>query len=443
MRLLRHFLKANKQGPIAAVAAQYLKRRGPVILMHARPDWVWTLAEQLKITENKRYSVHADIELVQKYLALEMGEDFPLIELLSYGVGIHHSGLPEEIRVLIEWLFEASHLDFLVATTTIAQGINFPVSGVVMASHQYFSSDNPPEEMPPEDFWNIAGRAGRVSQGQLGIVALAAGSPDKASEFQTYINRNTGDLNSALIQMAIEAESELNDLGSIVYRKPEWSCFLQYLAHTYQQMDEPDTFLQQIEQVLRGTLGFEKLRLQKSHIARQLLNGIENYAQYLQEPGRPIKLVDSTGFSVNSIVTILSNKGSINQNSWNSETLFENRDQTLRDMMGVLLLVPELRDNLEAATGGAGKDGSKLADIVKDWVGGKSLPEISANHFQREDDAPVTALTRCGQNLFGNLTQTASWGLGALLSITASALPDDEFKRLSCLPSRVFLWSQL
>jgi hypothetical protein len=178
--------------------------------------------------------------------------------------------------------------------------------------------------------------------------------------------------------------------------------------------------------------------LRNSHIARQLLIGIENYAQFLQEPGRPIKLVDSTGFSVNSIITILSNKGSIDHNSWDSETLFENRDQTLRDMMGVLLLVPELRDNLEAATGGAGKDGNKLAEIVKDWVGGKSLPEIAAIHFQRDGDTPVTAITRCGQNLFGKLTQTASWGLGALLSITASTLPDDEFKRLSNLPSRVF-----
>ena len=432
------FSKVNSQGSIAAVAAQYLKLRGPVIVMHARPDWVWSLADRLKIAGNKRSSVHEDIELVQKYLALEMGEGFPLIELLSYGIGVHHSGLPEEARVLIEWLFEAAHLDFLVATTTIAQGINFPVSGVVMASHQYYSSDPSPEEMPPEDFWNIAGRAGRVSQGQLGIIALAANSADKASLLQTYIKRNTGDLNSALIQMAIDAASDLGDLGKIVYSKPEWSCFLQYLTHTYRQMGEPSTFLQQIEQVLRGTYGFEKLKLRNSRIARQLLLGIENYAQFLQNSEHPIKLVDSTGFSINSIITVLSNKGSIDQDSWNSETLFEDKDQTLRDMMGVLLLVPEIRDNLEAATGGAGKDGSKLADIAKDWVGGKSLPEIADTHFQQEGETSVTAITRCGQNLFGKLTQTASWGLGALLSITASGLPDDEFKRLSNLPSRVF-----
>ena len=431
------FSKAKNQGTIAAVAAQYLKQRGPVILMHARPDWVWSLADQLKIVSNRKIAVHADIAFVQRYLALELGEAFPLIDLLSFGIGIHHSGLPEEVRVLVEWLFESSHLDFLVATTTIAQGINFPVSGVVMASHQYFSARGA-EDMPPEDFWNIAGRAGRISQGQLGIVALAADSHEKASALRTYINKNTGELNSALIQMAIDAAAELDDLGRIVYSKPEWSSFLQYLAHTYRQMGEPATFLQQIEQVLRGTLGFEKLRLRNRGVAQRLLLGIENYAQFLQEPGRPIKLVDSTGFSVNSIITILANKGSIDQHSWNSETLFTSRDQSLRDMMGVLLRVPELRENLAEATGGSGPDGQKLADIVKDWVGGMTLPEIAATYFQRQGDDEVTAMTRCGQNLFGKLTQTASWGLGALLSITASELPEEEFKRLSNLPSRVF-----
>ena len=87
--------------------------------------------------------------------------DFPLIDLLSFGVGVHHSGLSDDVRALMEWLFEANALKFLVATTTIAQGVNFPVSGVVMASHQYPYG----EDMPPEDFWNVAGRAGRVSQG--------------------------------------------------------------------------------------------------------------------------------------------------------------------------------------------------------------------------------------------------------------------------------------
>jgi replicative superfamily II helicase len=303
-----------------------------------------------------------------------------------------------------------------------------------MASHQYPYG----EDMPPEDFWNIVGRAGRIGQGRLGIVALVANNQDKAKILRGFINAQGGELNSALIRMTVEAQSFLGDLGGIVYKIPEWSSFLQYLAHTYRQMGEPESFIDQIEQVLRGTLGFEKLRSQNPSIANQLLGGIHNYLQYLQRPGQPLKLVDSTGFSLQSINTVLTNKGDISSSSWDSNTLFRNDNQTLQKMMGVLLKVPELRENLEAATGGNSPNGKKLALIIKDWVNGVSVSEIATHYFMKEGDDLTKAMTKCGQNLFGKLTQTASWGLGALLSITGSNLPEDQLKILRNLPSQVY-----
>ncbi|MFP4165143.1 MAG: DEAD/DEAH box helicase [Chitinispirillaceae bacterium] len=431
------FSQANRKGKIAAIAAQFFKERGPVIVMHSRPDWVWSLSQHLKVETNIETQIHPDVRLLQDYLRLELGKNFPLIELLDYGIAVHHSGLPEEVRALIEWLFENSRLKFLVATTTIAQGINFPVSGVVMASHQYFSPQGA-EDMPPEDFWNIAGRAGRVSHGQLGVVALAADNEDTVSNLKDFINRQTGDLNSALVQLALDAGNKLSDLGRIVYSKPEWSSFLQYLAHTYQQMGKPESYFQQIEQVLRGTFGFEKLRTGNNRIAQSLLTGIETYTNYLQKTGQPLKLVDSTGFSLQSVNTVLTYRGNINENSWNSETLYASGDTTLQDMMGILLRVPELRENLEDATGGKQPDGDKLALILKDWVSGVSIPEIAFRHFQTEGSDDVDAITKCGRNLFGKLTQTASWGLGALLAITGSDLDENSLKKLSNLPARAY-----
>ena len=236
---------------------------------------------------------------------------------------------------------------------------------------------------------------------------------------------------SALTVLATQDNDDLGDLGSLVYNNPEWSSFLQYLAHTYRQMGQPETFVEQVEQVLRGTLGFDKLRAYDSKLANKLLGGIQSYTAYLQRPNQPLKLVDSTGFSLQSINTVLHNKGSIDSSSWDSESLFTSRSNTLEDMMGVLLRVPELRDNLEAATGGSSPDGNKLALIIKDWVNGKSVKDIADLYFDSN-------MTKCGQNLFGRLTQTASWGLGALLSITAGNLPVDQYKQLSNLPSRVF-----
>jgi superfamily II DNA/RNA helicase len=426
--------QANKVGTLAAIAAYKLKERGPVIAMHSRPDYVWTLAEKLKAASERSTAISTEVELVRDYVAQELGVAFPLVDLLAHRIGVHHGGLPEEVRMLMEWLFENGCLDVMAATTTIAQGVNFPVSGVVMAATHYPYG----VPMPPEDFWNIAGRAGRVSQGQLGVVGLVAENEQQVAEHRAFINRNTGDLNSALIELARKADDALDDLGKIVYHSPEWSSFLQYLAHTYRQMGEPSNYADQIEQVLRGTLGFEKLRSSQSRIAQRLLSGIRRYSAYLSEPGQPLKLVDSTGFSLQSIKTVMQYRGNLGPDSWDGNRLFRDGDRTLQDMMGVLLRVPELRENLNAATGGKAADGYKLALIVKDWVNGEEISTIAERYFKRDGMDDVTAMTKCGQNLFGKLTQTSSWGLGALLAITASEIPEEERGKLSNLPSRVF-----
>ena len=51
-------------------------------------------------------------------------------------------------------------------------------------------------------------------------------------------------------------------------------------------------------------------------------------------------------------------------------------------------------------------------------------------------------MTRCCQSIFGRLTQTASWGLAALQSLTVGdafdSLPADEQRMLRNLPARVY-----
>ena len=211
------------------------------------------MADAFKVDENRIAHRSEDLGHIQRFLTDEMGPDFPLAPLLEYGVGVHHAGLSDDTRTIVEWLTERGDLKVLVATTTIAQGVNFPVSGVVFASHQYPYG----QEMPPEDFWNIAGRAGRVDQGDLGVIALAAHDDARLQKLDTYIERSVGELASTLIDMVqkVEDEGNLLQLDKLAWR-PEWSSFLQYLAHTYRQIGSHERFAAEIEQVLRGTLGF-------------------------------------------------------------------------------------------------------------------------------------------------------------------------------------------
>ncbi|HYG33195.1 MAG TPA: helicase-related protein, partial [Clostridia bacterium] len=191
---------SSSPNKLSAAIAQSLRNRGSVIILAARPDYCWSIASLLRTPENLVEAPSAEVRLVQKFLAQEFAADFPLISLLNFGVAVHHRGLSDEALRLIEWLFERGDVRILVATTTIAQGMNFPVSGVVMASHQYFGTGYA-QDMPAEDFWNVAGRAGRVDQGSLGIVALAANTSQKAEALRGFIDTNVEALNSTLVAL--------------------------------------------------------------------------------------------------------------------------------------------------------------------------------------------------------------------------------------------------
>jgi hypothetical protein len=437
---------STSPGKLAAATAQVLQHRGTVIVLVANPGHSWGVASVLKVKEN-RTGMSGDLTHVQKFLGDEMGQDFPLISLLEYGVGVHHAGLSEDTRTLVEWLTEQSKLRALVATTTIAQGVNFPVSGVVFASHQYPYG----RDMPPEDFWNIAGRAGRVDQGDLGIVALVAHNSEKERQIESFVARSVGALNSTLIEMVQQAENQgaLLRLESLAWQ-PGWSAFLQYLAHTYRQIGDHERFVSQVEQVLRGTLGFQALRKAHKGWADKLVEGVYRYAERIQ--GKPLKLVDTTGFSWESVSNTLVrlNLEKVTSEVWSPE-LFGTRRNDLQRMMGILLAVPELRESLAKVTGGPQPDGDTLSRIICDWVQGRPLAEMATEYFTTntgddDDDEPVAervaAITRCCKSVFGRLTNTASWGLAALQSLTLGDALDtmstDEQRTLRNLPARVY-----
>jgi superfamily II DNA/RNA helicase len=434
--------KASRiQGALAAATAQQLRRRGTVIVLADKPRNAWSLAAYFRSAQ-ERPRVHAEIATAQRFLANELGEDFPLIELLDCGVGVHHAGMPDEARALVEWLTENDRLDVLVATTTIAQGVNFPVSGVVMASHQYPYG----QDMPPEDFWNIAGRAGRVDQGDLGIVALAACNAEKRRQLELFVSRNVGTLNSTLIAMVQEAAAlgSLTSLESLSNR-PEWSAFLQYLAHTYRQIGDHERFALEVEQVLRGTLGFQELRRSHPVMANQFVAGVRRYGGRLA--GKPLALVDGTGFSMETVQATLArlSEKRIGAGAWTPE-LFDGPRPHLRTMMGILLEVPELRANLEDVISGESPSGETLARVICDWVQGKSLSEMATKYFEVATSRGVkdatASMTKCCQKLFGRLTQTASWGLAALQTLTFreefEKLDEAAQRALRNLPARVY-----
>lgn len=93
---------------------------------------------------------------------------FVLAETVIKGVGFHYGRIPALLRRAIEHAFSNGDLDYIVCTSTLLQGVNLPARNIFM--HNPHKGDDMP--MTPVDFWNLAGRAGRLGRDFQGNVYL-------------------------------------------------------------------------------------------------------------------------------------------------------------------------------------------------------------------------------------------------------------------------------
>jgi len=120
---------------------------------------------RLPISEQGRELLEECITLTKE----TMGDDADLIQVLEAGFVVHHSTLPQRLRIKIEQLVRKQVVRLVVATTTLAQGVNFPIRTVIV--HSLWHSHQ--RHLSPLDFWNICGRAGRGMKENEGQVLFA------------------------------------------------------------------------------------------------------------------------------------------------------------------------------------------------------------------------------------------------------------------------------
>ncbi len=110
-------------------------------------------------------------------LTLELGSPAHTYFNNQYNVGIHHGLLLPIERTLIEEYFKREDGSIvLVATATLAQGINLPAEIVIIAGDDRYTEDSKyRERVPPHELLNAAGRAGRAGLSSQGAVILIPG----------------------------------------------------------------------------------------------------------------------------------------------------------------------------------------------------------------------------------------------------------------------------
>jgi len=432
-----------------AMAKVFSERGTSIAVANTIPN-VWSMARTISKEFIQYDSISEEIALVQKFLESEISPEFELISMLSRGVGVHHAGLSDEIRSLIEWLAEERKLRVLCATTTIAQGINFPVSSVFLSSlSRYSRAKRTQVNIAPREFWNLAGRAGRIDHDTIGVVGIAAGrSSDDKIEF---IARATGSLVSRLVTLLNEVEKagELRNLNRVIHRE-QWRDFRCFVAHLWAEKQNLEAVLSDTENLLRSTFGYRSLQSQQEERSRQkataLLDATKSYVEDLAPYRESTTLADSTGFDPEGVRKAIYELGQLDESlepaDWTSDSLFgEGETSSLSNLIGVMLQVPELHRLGEVA--GLGLSRQRIASIISDWVNGESIDQIARSYFGGSRTDLTDAVTNACKAIYRVLATNGPWGIAALSKMPLSGLDfdgmtEEEVRRINLLPALVY-----
>lgn len=384
-----------------------------------------------------------DIQLVQKYLEEEIGSSTLFSELLSKRIAVHHAGLSDETKLLIEHLIREKQIQYVCATTTVAEGVNFPVSSVYFDSY-YRGQAKEENILSSNDFWNIAGRAGRTMVDDFGKIILPFNSKENKELGLSIINKSTEEIASVLAKLFDDRQSiievlETNDDALYQLSKDYEDSFVplfQYFIHLLHV--SKNEYVQDVEDLFKDTFEYSQLNTVEQsafiELCKKIYQTIE--AKYSSQTGL-LSFADKTGFSVPSVLKIMKEKSQNRMisdlESWNPENLFSRKDTS--NLTEKIRVVATLRET------GLGTDSKQapfnpeiVAKVLIAWVHGDKLNSISSLHptFQNED---VTKQITDFVNYMNGARFKASWGLSALEGIVKGI--DSEVKD-SYVPSFVY-----
>ncbi|OUJ10784.1 DEAD/DEAH box helicase [Acetobacter okinawensis] len=125
----------------------------------------WLLKDLASASEEGPYTEQR--RELSRFIQDHVHPDFLLAQTVLVGIGFHYGHIPSLVRRAIEEAFDDRTLDFIVCTNTLLQGVNLPARNIFMRC-----PEKGEEPLEPVDFWNLAGRAGRLGKEFEGNVFL-------------------------------------------------------------------------------------------------------------------------------------------------------------------------------------------------------------------------------------------------------------------------------
>lgn len=194
-----------------AMLANSMAKNSIVLVLCMSPGSAERVAEAVAALRSDEEYVDDDIsERLDAWVERELYPESALRTHYKKRVLFHHAQMPPRVRLGIEEAIRERRVDIICATTTLAEGVNFPFSTVIVESlvgHNF--------QLTPRALWNIAGRAGRFGVDTEGLCILYR--PElwtkrlKGYKIEDYLQTALADIPPVKSALAVEI-SKLNKL---------------------------------------------------------------------------------------------------------------------------------------------------------------------------------------------------------------------------------------
>jgi helicase len=120
-----------------------------------------------------------------------------LARCVAHGVAFHHAGLASEQRRAVETAFRDRELKVIVATPTLAAGVNVPARRVVVRDHERWNGSEM-EALSVLEVHQMFGRAGRPHLDPYGEAVVIADAGDADAVWERYVTADPEPVDSKL-----------------------------------------------------------------------------------------------------------------------------------------------------------------------------------------------------------------------------------------------------
>lgn len=437
---------------LCTILDDFLEQEGNILVLCGGPVSTKSLAFYSKKYFVKKQmltdiSNDPEIKTALDIIHLEHGIDDDLYELVKYGICYHNSGLSSLVKETIEELIRNNKIKLIFATTTLAQGMNFPISTVIF-DVTYFKGPNGGREFSNAEFWNIAGRAGRAYKDKEGYVIVSFSRSQKKTKeiVRKYIEADLKKVISSLnVFFAGENRISLDyDVLKDSKNAPLLN-LLQYINHILNvsydyNIDAKD--VAKIRGILNDSYLYHSLSREDGFVKAQVkLNAfVTQYIKHVNaQKKEDVSKADELGISDVSYTKIKSMIGAfINQlkeqgdNQYKvSEIILKTQNtERLARIIELIARIPEIK--LEIFQRGS-LDSESIAKLVLGWVNGDSVKDI-AEAIRREDQSIDSAMSICNQYLNSQMKSYMPWGINIYQSISY----DLKTENAQMLPSYIY-----